>query len=347
MNKHLIDIDEYVWITFYTIDRIKAEWWKSASDALMLYFEYTRKVRIDRTNQPRATNEYMMDEKCLWRWKERFLKAKRVLQWLWLIEQIADRDEKWKVKKWYIKVNYIIPENKVKASSNLQRSENQTVANPEGGKQTTNALSTKTNALSTKLNDISKDISASATGEQTNTQCSKLVQTQQITSTQIRSEYKCPTNRKWNIKDVEKIMNWLSLEEQICALREVRLLTFELRLGIIEKMRCTTCAHAIENRTDDETMIIERVENIVNKLKNHKCKKAETKKEWEDEIKKFFWEYLEYAQQPEPTSKEERIKEYEKFASNWQQSKFKEVYPKADVKKIYEDWIMRCVSWRK
>lgn len=144
-----IDINELVSTTFYTIDRINKNWWKSGWDALLLYFEYIKKSRIDKTNQPRATDTYMI--KWLWWWKWRFWNAKKVLQELWLIEKISRKDDKWKVVKWYVKVNFMIDTSQ-NDSYELNNPDFQKVDNPDSGDLETNALSNKLNALNTIQN---------------------------------------------------------------------------------------------------------------------------------------------------------------------------------------------------
>ena len=114
------DVNEYVGTTFYTIDRIRECWWKMAGDALILYFEYIKKWRIDWTNQPRATDKYMMN----WlKWgRSKFLAAKTTLKELWLIDIIPWRWDWGLMTKWYTKVNFIVPEEKIEQAMN-QKSE--------------------------------------------------------------------------------------------------------------------------------------------------------------------------------------------------------------------------------
>lgn len=200
--------------------------------------------------------------------------------------------------------------------------------------------------------DISKDISANANSEQNHATESKLVETVQwdempIDENELWSAYKCATSRKGKIEDVKKVVKNFSQSEMKAALLELRILTFEFRMGIVDIMRCNTCANAIKNRTNDESLIIDRIENIVNKFKTHKCKTDKIKDERSNEIKTYFKDYLSYTKEKEPTTKEEWIQLYEKYASAWTPYKIKEDYPKCDFAKIKEDWIMRNINWRK
>lgn len=109
MNSY--DINWIVGTTFYTIDRIKEVGWKYAGDALILYFEYIKKGRIDWTNQPWATDVYMMN--WLGRNKTKFWKAKDVLKELKLIEVIPGRGDDGLMNKRYTRVNYIMPQERI------------------------------------------------------------------------------------------------------------------------------------------------------------------------------------------------------------------------------------------
>lgn len=348
-----VDINEFVWTTFYTIDRIIKEWWKNWWDALLLYFKYIELSRMQATNQPWATDTFMMN--WLWWGEDKLWKAKKALKDLWLIEIVRRNEEWWKFWKTYIKVNFIINDtDKFKEADLTTTGENHGVVKPLSGKTRTNALSNEVNACSNETNacDLSKDKSANANSEQNHTTESKLVETVQwdempIDENELWSAYKCATSRKGKIEDVKKVVKNFSQSEMRSALLELRILTFEFRMGIVDIMRCNTCANAIKNRTNDESLIIDRIENIVNKFKTHKCKTDKIKDERNNEIKTYFKDYLSYTKEKEPTTKEEWIQLYEKYASAWTPYKIKEDYPKCDFAKIKEDWIMRNINWRK
>lgn len=138
------DTSKIACTTFYTIDRIAEEWWKHWWDAILLYFKYQEKSNIDLTNQPRATDKYMM--KWLWWWKDKFYGAKNVLTKLWLVESVQ-WNSNWKFWKTYIRVNFMMKPEWV----NTALLENRTPENQVSGKSETNAYSTKVSACSTEV----------------------------------------------------------------------------------------------------------------------------------------------------------------------------------------------------
>ena len=171
---HILDANEIFWTTFYTYDRIMDLWWKNWPDAFALYVKYIKQSRIQETNQTRTLNSFLRD--WLKRTDERLKKARDVLKDLWLIDDIVIRDELWKIKWHYVRVNFLINEDKIRNSSstyNLSTTpEIQGLDNPDCGKSETNALSNiNINALSTQdKNILSKDnISKAETTDETQT----------------------------------------------------------------------------------------------------------------------------------------------------------------------------------
>lgn len=148
MNIHMaktFDTSKIACTTFYTIDRIEEEWWKRWWDAILLYFKYQEKSNMDATNQPRATDKYMM--KWLWRWKDRFYWAKNVLTKLWLVESVQENTN-WKFWKTYIRVNFMMKLEWVDTAV----LENRTPEGQDTCEQETNAYSTEVSACNTEVN---------------------------------------------------------------------------------------------------------------------------------------------------------------------------------------------------
>lgn len=147
---HVLDANELFWITSYTYDRIMEEWWKNWPDAFALYFRLMKQARIQQTNQTWSLNEFL--QKSMGRWKDRLQNAKKVLNDLWLIDYVQLRE--WGGKFWtqFIRVNYLIDEQKVRTNSiTYDLMVDQLTEIPADDKTETNALNTKIgNALSTK-----------------------------------------------------------------------------------------------------------------------------------------------------------------------------------------------------
>lgn len=151
---HVLDANEIFWMTFYTYDRIMEEWWKNWADAFALYVKLIEQSRIQQTNQTRSLNVFLKN--WLWRWDERLKKARKVLKDLWLIDDVEIRDTLGRIVSHYVRVNYLIDEQKVRtlgATYNLSTSGlNGDVDKSTSGETDTNALSTKyINAWSNKL----------------------------------------------------------------------------------------------------------------------------------------------------------------------------------------------------
>lgn len=151
---HVLDANDIFGITAYTFQRIQEMWWKARPDAFALYFRYLMQSRMQQTNQTLSLNKFMQ-EWMWWWWDTRIKNARDTLKSLWLIDDITIRDEKWKIKWHYVRVNYLINEEKVRSSSiNYELSihgQNQDVVETRCGHLETNALSNKDiNALNNK-----------------------------------------------------------------------------------------------------------------------------------------------------------------------------------------------------
>lgn len=155
---HVLDINEIFWMTFYTYDRIIEEWWKNWPDAFALYVKLIKQSRIQQTDQTKSLNIFLKN--WLKRTDERLKKARAVLKNLWLINDITVRDELGRIVWHYVRVNYLINENKVRTLGmdyNLSTTpEIKDMDNTTCGKSDTNALSNiNINALSNiKENNI-------------------------------------------------------------------------------------------------------------------------------------------------------------------------------------------------
>lgn len=150
---HVLDANEIFWMTFYTYDRIIEVWGKNWPDAFALYVKLIKQSRIQQTNQTKSLNTFL--KTWLKRTDERLKKARDILKSLWLINDVIVRDEIGRIIWHYVRVNFLINENKVRTLGidyNLSTTpEIQDVANTTCGKSDTNALSnTNINALSTQ-----------------------------------------------------------------------------------------------------------------------------------------------------------------------------------------------------
>lgn len=106
--------NEIVWTTFYTIDNILS-FGNNWPDALALYFKYIEQSRIQMNNQTYSLDVFMM--KKMWRWELRLRKSKKILKDLWLIDQIQIKDVEGKIQWAYVRVNFMISQEKIRTSS--------------------------------------------------------------------------------------------------------------------------------------------------------------------------------------------------------------------------------------
>lgn len=158
---HVLDVNEIFWMTFYTFDRIMEVWWKRWADAVALYIKLLKQTRMQETNQTYTLNSFL--EEYFGRWHERVSSANKVLKSLGLIDDVVIRWEDWKVQWHYVRVNYLVNEEKIRNNGmtyNLTTSlENQALVSTTPRETATNALSTQyINAWSTqyKINDFSE-----------------------------------------------------------------------------------------------------------------------------------------------------------------------------------------------
>lgn len=140
------NIDSIVATTFQTIESMKEH--KNGANALFLYFDYIKHSRIQWTNQPWLTDDFMI--KSIWWWKQRFRDAKNTLKELWLIEIVKSRNEIWELWKVYIKINFLIWKAKREASYLTTHPETQRLDNTASGETDANAWSTSNKMLEEK-----------------------------------------------------------------------------------------------------------------------------------------------------------------------------------------------------
>lgn len=219
---HVLDANEIFWMTFYTYDKIMEVWWKRWADAVALYIKLLKQTRMQETNQTYTLNSFI-EEYFGWG-HERTSQANKVLKKLWLIDNVVIRWNDWKVQWHYVRVNYLIDEEKVRTSSityNLTTSlENQALVSTTRSEMATNALSTQyINAWNTqpKYNSYS-DLFNIYYGKDKwidEKACSKIldwlmnhwITTEEITKAMVL--YNCECRVKQDYKYVKKLQTWL------------------------------------------------------------------------------------------------------------------------------------------
>lgn len=153
----VLDANEIFWMTFYTYDRIMEAWGKRWPDAVALYVKLLKQARMQETDQTWSLNSFL--EKSLWWGRERVQKAKKILNTLWLIEYIHQKNEDWTMKTQFIKVKFIVNEWDLTIWL-----ENQLTVPPADGETTTNAYIHNINASS---NTIENDCQGNEQNRQT------------------------------------------------------------------------------------------------------------------------------------------------------------------------------------
>lgn len=160
---HVLDANELFGITAYTYDRIMEVWGKNWPDAFALYFKLLKQSRMQQTNITYSLNSFLKNG--LGWGDDRLKNAKKILKELGLVDDVVVRNDRWIIEGHYIRVNYLIDENKVRTQGityNLSTKgvypgmdETHNWDWPTSGQTDTNALSTKNiNALNTKKENI-------------------------------------------------------------------------------------------------------------------------------------------------------------------------------------------------
>ncbi len=105
-----VSSEEFFTTSYLTIDKIRQACnWKndlSVWIAIDLFLFYCKCCSIQQTRQAYCTNSFCSE--WLWYWKNTITKYKNLLEDVWCVEQICERDASWKVSKRYVKVNFAI-----------------------------------------------------------------------------------------------------------------------------------------------------------------------------------------------------------------------------------------------
>lgn len=152
------DIEQIVSTTHDTVNKLLEH--KNWPDALALYFRYIQQKKMQNNNQTLSSTRFM--KKAMWRWQDRFTKAKKILLDNWFVEDIQERDSDGKIVWWYVKVNFVINLGGV-PEMGTGVPENQWLENPLTGKQVQNTLIEKLNTPIEKTNTPAKDNSIEKT----------------------------------------------------------------------------------------------------------------------------------------------------------------------------------------
>lgn len=162
----VLDANEIFWMTFYTYDKIMETWGKRWPDAVALYVKLLKQARMQETNQTWSLNSFL--EKSLWWGRERVQKAKKVLNTLWLIEYIQQKNDNWTMKTQFIKVNFIVND----WDLTIWR-ENRLTASPADGETTTNAYIHNINAWRNTIENTCQETGETVTRSKTRTRENK------------------------------------------------------------------------------------------------------------------------------------------------------------------------------
>src|SRR3990167_6135080 len=137
--------NELVIVTTRTLHKLFQ--YKAGADAVSLYNFYYYTAKWQKTNQPKATDNYC--QRGLSWGKDRFTRAKKILLKEKLIQRIMVR-ENGRIKGWYIKINYIWKKENAEKAQNIlikkdleenKNTENQQEENQKNGNQESNASS--------------------------------------------------------------------------------------------------------------------------------------------------------------------------------------------------------------
>ena len=301
---HVLDVNEIFWVTFYTFDRIMELWWKNWPDAYALYTKLVKQSRIQQTNQTKSLNAFLRE--WLGWWDERLKKARHVLKQLWLIDDIVVRDKLWKISWHYVRVNFLINENKVRNTCMTYdlstEALNQDMANPTSGQTDTNALSTKyINALSTKHkicpeNVKNADISRYNVGfdpDNSKERKEKVAPKEKKESSipnyseefeEFWKLYPAPSWR-WSKKDSRK--KWNSWNNEDIDKIKLKILEECVYVKSWKKERQWVCA--LEKFLENNRWVDVDIEWLVNTYMKYTW---DIKKKWLDLMKEYFWEDL-------------------------------------------------------
>jgi hypothetical protein len=141
------EIDHHVIaLSFTTLNRLKG----ISIDAMTLYVFYCMKSKREGNTSIKATDSYCMSG-LSWG-KDRFTRAKKILRDEGIIETVTRRDENNKITGHYLFIHFL--------PKKARGTESHPVAQPEGGKQETNARDINISARDKKERLVSKDTKA-------------------------------------------------------------------------------------------------------------------------------------------------------------------------------------------
>ena len=143
----LMDIaDDLLILNKTTIDTLMEL--DNCADCIALYVFYYKTAKWQKTNQVKASDEYV--KKCLKWGRDKIAKTKSTLKENGLIEIVQTRKDN-KISGWYIKVSYIVNKKKIEDCKVLvNNTQNQQVGNPTSTDEDINALKQYIKCLETE-----------------------------------------------------------------------------------------------------------------------------------------------------------------------------------------------------
>ena len=149
----LIDIaDDLLILNKTTIDTLMEL--DNCADCIALYVFYYKTAKWQKTNQVKASDEYV--KKCLKWGRDKIAKTKSTLKENGLIEIVQTRKDN-KISGWYIKVGYLVNKKKIEdCKVRVNNTQNQQVENPTSTGEDINALKQYIKCLETE-NEMLKE----------------------------------------------------------------------------------------------------------------------------------------------------------------------------------------------
>lgn len=149
----LMDIaDDLLILNKTTIDTLMEL--DNCADCIALYVFYYKTAKWQKTNQVKASDEYV--KKCLKWGRDKIAKTKTTLKENGLIEIVQTRKDN-KISGWYIKVGYLVNKKKIEdCKVRVNNTQNQQVGNPTSTDEDINALKQYIKCLETE-NEMLKE----------------------------------------------------------------------------------------------------------------------------------------------------------------------------------------------
>lgn len=149
----LMDIaDDLLILNKTTIDTLMEL--DNCADCIALYVFYYKTAKWQKTNQVKASDEYV--KKCLKWGRDKIAKTKSTLKENGLIEIVQTRKDN-KISGWYIKVSYLVNKKKIEdCKVRVNNTQNQQVGNPTSTGEDINALKQYIKCLETE-NEMLKE----------------------------------------------------------------------------------------------------------------------------------------------------------------------------------------------